>query len=123
MAAKDFAHEYRGAESGCPLTPRPTKMVLPRQGQIKMLSKQHRRSLTCLHTDETSVHIERHTVDKTRAEETSQKNQVGPFRINLSIKSLSHLRLRLWLLKLVPHSFVIRDHGVEGSQWYSLSCR
>lgn len=29
IAASDFAHEYRGAESGCPFTPRPTKMVLP----------------------------------------------------------------------------------------------
>jgi hypothetical protein len=24
-----LAQEYRGAESGCPLTPRPTKIVLP----------------------------------------------------------------------------------------------
>lgn len=29
IAARDLAQEYRGAESGCPLTPRPTKIVLP----------------------------------------------------------------------------------------------
>lgn len=34
IAAKDFAQEYRGAESGCPLTPRPTKIVFPRRCQL-----------------------------------------------------------------------------------------
>lgn len=34
IAASDFAQEYRGAESGCPLTPRPTKMVLPVRCQL-----------------------------------------------------------------------------------------
>lgn len=69
-----------------------------------------------MHTDETCIHVERHAIDQARTEEATQENQIRPFCIDLSIKSLPNLRLRPWFLKVGLHGFVVRVHSVEDFQ-------
>jgi hypothetical protein len=70
-----------------------------------------RNILTCLHTDETCIHVERHTIDKTGAKETTQEDQICPSCINISVKTLSNLRLCLRFLRVASHGFAVCVHS------------
>ena len=69
--------------------------------------------LTCLHTDETRIHVERHTIDETGAEETAQKDQIGPSCIDIGVEALSYLGLWMQFLERVSRCFAVCVHSGE----------
>jgi hypothetical protein len=54
--------------------------------------------LTCLHTDETAIHVERSAVNETSHEEANEQQNIAPSRIDLRRESAGNraLGLSLW---------------------------
>jgi len=54
--------------------------------------------LTCLHTDETAIHVERSAINETSHEEANEQQNITPSRIDLRRESAGHraLGLSLW---------------------------